>query len=395
MKKLLLVIFITLITASAGAQWQPVFDSPHRVYDITASGSRLFAAINFNGVYLSNDNGINWSPTSLISTVYCLASNGSVLLAGGNGIFLSTNNGLDWINIQVDGRFFTSLAFFGSTVYAGTSASHIYRSTNSGLTWTQTSFTSATPTALEISGNYVFAGTDPYGVYFTTNNGANWQQTPLNNRSVRDIVINGNYIFACTPSAGVFISTNNGSNWVQSSLTTGIQSLAISGSNVFGSNFSNSGNSKVYVSNNNGANWTERSEGLAGHDSFVLYVHNDYVFAGSKSDSSNKIFRRPINEVIGIELITTEIPDGFSLAQNYPNPFNPSTKIKFDISYSSFVKLVVYDMLGREVSSLVDEQLKAGTYEYEFNASELNSGVYFYKISTDNFSEIKKMILIK
>ena len=106
-----------------------------------------------------------------------------------------------------------------------------------------------------------------------------------------------------------------------------------------------------------------------------------------------RIFRTWSN-VVGINNIS-EVAENFSLSQNYPNPFNPSTKIKFAVPNSSFVKLAVYDMLGREVSSLVNEQLQPGTYEYEFDAIGLNSGVYFYKISTEGFSEVKKMILLK
>jgi hypothetical protein len=105
--------------------------------------------------------------------------------------------------------------------------------------------------------------------------------------------------------------------------------------------------------------------------------------------------RDPTGNTVGIIPIGNIIPDGYSLAQNYPNPFNPSTKIKFDVPKSSFVRLTVYDVLGREVSSLVNQQLQPGTYEYEFNAAALNSGTYFYKFSSDGFSEIKKMILIK
>jgi hypothetical protein len=95
-------------------------------------------------------------------------------------------------------------------------------------------------------------------------------------------------------------------------------------------------------------------------------------------------------------------PEEFYLSQNYPNPFNPTTKIKFSISQSplSFgegqgVRLVVYDVLGNEVATLVNEEKPAGSYEIEFNASGLSSGVYFYKLIAGNFIQMKKMILIR
>ena len=98
---------------------------------------------------------------------------------------------------------------------------------------------------------------------------------------------------------------------------------------------------------------------------------------------------------IGIQNTSNEIPAGYSLSQNYPNPFNPATNITFSIPVSTNVKLSVFDMLGREVGTLVNEDLNAGTYNADWNASNYSSGVCFYKIETSNFSETKKMILIK
>jgi len=98
---------------------------------------------------------------------------------------------------------------------------------------------------------------------------------------------------------------------------------------------------------------------------------------------------------IGIQSTGNEIPKQYSLSQNYPNPFNPATNIRFSIPVSGNVKLTVFDMLGREVETLVNGDLNAGTYNADWNASNYSSGVYFYKIETSNISEIKKMILIK
>ncbi len=96
----------------------------------------------------------------------------------------------------------------------------------------------------------------------------------------------------------------------------------------------------------------------------------------------------------------TLLPEKFSLYQNYPNPFNPVTKIKFDIpsnvkGQTSDVKLIIYDALGKEVTKLVNEKLDAGSYEAEFNGSSYSSGIYFYKLEAGNFSEVKRMILLK
>jgi hypothetical protein len=90
-----------------------------------------------------------------------------------------------------------------------------------------------------------------------------------------------------------------------------------------------------------------------------------------------------------------ETPATYSLSQNYPNPFNPTTKISFSIPKGEFVSLKVYDLLGREVSTLVNKQMTAGKYSIDFDASKLSSGVYFYKLNAGNYSETKKMIIQK
>ncbi|MFA5405218.1 MAG: T9SS type A sorting domain-containing protein, partial [Ignavibacteria bacterium] len=95
-----------------------------------------------------------------------------------------------------------------------------------------------------------------------------------------------------------------------------------------------------------------------------------------------------VNEINGIA-------SEYKLNQNYPNPFNPNTKISFHIKESGFVTLKIYDILGKEVTTLVNENLKTGIYEINWNAANNSSGVYFFKLQTNNFSDIKKMLMIK
>ena len=92
---------------------------------------------------------------------------------------------------------------------------------------------------------------------------------------------------------------------------------------------------------------------------------------------------------------SNQIPKEFALEQNYPNPFNPTTTIRYSLAKDEFVTLEVYDILGARVAQIVNQQQKAGNYTVEFNASKLSSGVYFYKINTRDFSNTRKMLLIK
>lgn len=105
--------------------------------------------------------------------------------------------------------------------------------------------------------------------------------------------------------------------------------------------------------------------------------------------------RNKYNSVIGITNYNSQIPNKYSLSQNYPNPFNPVTNVEFGISKLGFVSLKIYDVLGKEVGSLVNDNLQPGTYKYNFDASNLSSGIYFYRINAGDFSETRSMMLLK
>jgi hypothetical protein len=123
---------------------------------------------------------------------------------------------------------------------------------------------------------------------------------------------------------------------------------------------------------------------------YIAVTLNGVPFGNSKVVDYN-----PNSTPIGIIPVSTEVPDKFSLSQNFPNPFNPGTKFKVQIAKLADVKITVFDNLGREVAALVKEQLKPGTYEVEWNAANYPSGVYYYKLTAGEFSQSRKMILIK
>ncbi len=116
------------------------------------------------------------------------------------------------------------------------------------------------------------------------------------------------------------------------------------------------------------------------------------LFAGNNKGG---IFYFENNDVSGIQNVSSSIPQEFKLYQNYPNPFNPRTVITYQLTVSTFVTMKVYDVLGNEVAQLVNSKQGAGSYSVIFDAGKLPSGVYFYKLEADRFSENKKMLLIK
>jgi len=89
------------------------------------------------------------------------------------------------------------------------------------------------------------------------------------------------------------------------------------------------------------------------------------------------------------------VPSNFILHQNYPNPFNPTTKIKFDITKLSDVKIIIFDAVGREVKNFAQKNMSAGSYEYEFNGENLSSGIYFFRLETKDFVKTMKMVMVK
>ncbi len=146
---------------------------------------------------------------------------------------------------------------------------------------------------------------------------------------------------------------------------------------------------------NGGVNWTGitlSNVSLSMEDVFITEGQTGYI-----AGQLNKIYKSTNAGYIGLIPVSSELPRKFQLHQNYPNPFNPSTKIKFEIPSGAGdnVILTIYDALGREVSVLVNENLKPGIYETEFNAQELPSGIFFYKLSAGDFTDTRKMILLK
>lgn len=137
-----------------------------------------------------------------------------------------------------------------------------------------------------------------------------------------------------------------------------------------------------------------------GNDFYEGYIDEIRVSKIAKTPEEIKATFQLLNTYLGLQTtgVTEEsktTPEGFSLHQNYPNPFNPTTTLSYTISKPSFVSLKVYDVLGNEIASLVNEYKQAGNYKVEFNAEGLASGIYFYKIKADVFNQVKKMIYLR
>lgn len=394
-RKLLLLIIpiFILTTGNTRAQWENVSAGigNRPVYSLYNNSNYIYAGSSNHGIYLSSDNGTNWSPAGInyFNITYAISEFGGYLYAACElGVWRTSNNGAYWSVTSLNNTTMYSLASNQSRVFVGSHNSGLFYSAG-GQGWFISQLNTQSVKALVVNGNFLLAGcANTEGVFISTNNGSNWISSSLNYKSVYSLSLNGNIAFAGTGS-GVYYSTDSGYTWTQSSLNNElVYSLAVSGNNVFAGTELHG----VYVSEDNGISWIQRNEGLGNMTIHSLRIVNNYLFAGA---SANGVYRRQLGNLVGVTPISNETANEFSLSQNYPNPFNPLTTIEFSIAKQEKVKITVFNSMGQMVTTLVDNNFDPGNYEIKWDASGQSSGVYFYTISTSSFSESKKMLLIK
>ena len=363
---------------------------------MAVTGNLLFAATNFEGVHLSEDYGDSWvllAPQLPVGSFATVSAQDNYVIAGNkDSLFLSTDSGLSFESMLKDSV--GGSAISGSNFFEGGSGG-INRSTDYGATWSQVSTIPAKSFAFP--GNNIIAGGRNV-ILSSSDNGASW--TPVKSGSfgwVIAIVVLDSGIFAATTGSingdGILKSTDLGVTWNQSNNGLGsgyMNTLVKYGDTLY--TISND----IYYSTDYGRNWFSCGANLTGHNPQQLAVLPPYMFSGTYDLS---VWRRPLSELVGINSRKQIIPAEFSLKQNYPNPFNPVTVIGYDIRKTADVKLVIYDILGRDVKVLVEQKQSPGTYDVRFDGTNLASGVYFYKLTAKDrageFTNTKKMVLVK
>ncbi len=360
-------------------------------------------------------------------------------------VLRSTDNGTTWNPTNYPNIPINKFLTVGSKVFAAVEGlGSLYTSTDNGQTWISVNPTSTEPVrCLAVnSKGYIFAGTQNNGVGLSTDGGKNFN--PVNNGNpegnVRDMVINkkDEVFIGVKGGNGVYKSTDDGASWVKTGMTTTyrVYQLAVnSNGDLFAGTDESYGG--MFRSTDDGISWQQINNGLTGNNiSIPISIAQDGTIFVSEQAADSMRFHcqfsndngnswHPVNSPANsIVILVTIGPDGkiyasttnglyvsaaftavksedkqfiknYALMQNYPNPFNPATKIKYSIPKSGFVSLKVYDVLGREVATLANEQKSAGNYEVNFDASKLSSGIYYYRISAGNYIATKKMILMK
>jgi hypothetical protein len=227
------------------------------------------------------------------------------------------------------------------------------------------------------------------------------------NDYVLELEVYNNELIACglfNYAGGVYanhIAKWNGTNWSPLGAGTGSETYGLTvynGDLIVSGYFTSAGGiSANHIASWDGSTWTPLGSGLNSYAEVVTVYGNEVIAGGGFTVAGGILASRVAkwNGNAGIKKVSENIPNNFSLSQNYPNPFNPSTTIAFDIPITSYTKLIVYDLLGREIETLVNEELKAGSYKVNFNADRLSSGVYYYKLESGDFRQTRRMVVLK
>ena len=414
----LLISFI--FSTNSFAQWLEVNTG-------TTADYYTISAVNDNVVWLgciaqsirkTTDGGLSWSfmdfgnPWHIYSLYAISADTGFVSAVNTTSyathLLKTSNGGINWDFSNPFGCIITSInmtsstnGFFIGYLYPLDTRWAFYKTTNAGANWDSLSLyipkasdEISTPNNMFILGNNIWFTSSYHKIYYSSNLGQTWQtQSPYYIGYNYNPVVWFNSLTLGITNEGPSTSftTNSGLNWLQ----TG-QQFTSSTNHYYGllginTTFWFALDNHIYVTSNYGTNWTLQY-------TTPLYYYT--LMAKSRTGNTGWAIQAggglsKYSNLSGIFKSGNDIPAHFSLSQNYPNPFNPSTNIKYQIAMNSYAKLTVYDILGKEVVILVNEKLQPGTYEVNWDASNQPSGVYFYKLQAGNYTETKKMILMK
>ena len=360
--------------------------------------------------------------------VYASTQNGGIVRStnGGNSFFSGTS-GLDltytnWMTPYVMDK------NAPLTLYCGTYK--IHKTTNGMQNWTQISgdLTNGhvqnlgTITTVDVSKsnpNVIYCGTDDANVWVTTNGGANWTKINIGlpYRWVTRVTIHPDSANICyvtlsgykvdSTGSHIFRTTNYGASWT--SIKGNLPDAPINDVIIDPADFRTlyiGTDIAVMYTTNLGTTWQVLGSGFPTnvpcHD-LTFHAPSRTLVVWTHGRSAFKITVPPV----GIANNQNQVPERFVLEQNYPNPFNPSTVIKYSIpgnnAGKSYVKILVYDILGREISAIVDREQGPGSYEVKFDGRNISSGIYFYRMEVSNagmsevksFTDVKRMILVK
>ena len=384
-------------------------------------GDTTISSLHFHVILKTTNGGLYWinqtppfpNNQNALKSVFFIDAFAGYACGGGNSsnvafVVKTTNGGANWGSVyNQSGSNMQSLFFLNALTgvcVGGNGSPSFFRTTDGGTTWIATNLSQNNGGLKsvyfpdQLTG---YAAGPDTNTYKTTNGGANWNQMPYIGPYINSIYFintTSGWMAGQTFSGySVYKTTNGGSNWLSYTLSGSLNSICFV-NNQIGWVCSSGG--AIFQSTNGGANWILQSSGTTSYLYSLSFINAQ---TGWAVVAAGRILKTTTGGITFIEPISNEIPDMYSLYQNYPNPFNPVTKIRFQIPLSRGVDaegvrgvlLKIYDVLGREVFTLVNEQLPPGSYEVNFDGTNLASGVYYYRLDAVDYSETKKMMLLK
>ena len=418
-----------LYSMNQGSSWDLVYDglTQTEINSFSLVNSDIiFAAVGKKGMFKTTNSGASWSPFYENTS----SSVGKIFVSKSNDQFVFTNVGIDVgdYSISTDqgetwNSFFCSdcdlytfdISSDNQTIYGdtylgsnnGLVVSGIIKSTDMGESWNllDTGFDDINtiksikidPTNENIVYAIIFTRGEVYHDYLikTTDGGNTWNILAENAIDLFINYPNPNYIYYATIDK-FYISSNAGESFQVINLEnmySDIEFLETNPGVLIGLNY----NGSIDISRDYGFTWTEIPElvGTSGINEIEICSEQvgDITLFGSTY--TRGILKCTLNNITEINPGNNKLPTEFRLLQNHPNPFNPSTTIEYSIPEKSFVTINIYNTIGETVAELVNEEQDVGNHKIFFNAMDFSSGVYFYKITCRNFSETRKMVLLK
>jgi photosystem II stability/assembly factor-like uncharacterized protein len=373
-----------------------------------------------------------------VNTIYCGDGGGAGGVGGNAKIYFTSNGGTSWTTVLSTGGtggFWDGVCFSRTSPNSGwclsdppTGAGGIYyggRTTNGGTNWVVqnppavTGCYGAALSTFCIDDNFYGFGTSSPTIFtpaarlcvYTTNGGTTWSNAQLTGTQssttqsfISTVAFNTNKInglAASSPSTTTIArTTNGGSVWFSQTIpstvaTANIQIKYVPNSSTAYLIASSGTAAQSYKTTDNGATWTSLSwpAGVFActHMELIYSAGTAYVFAVCSDGSVVKLTQT----VTGVNDPQANVPSNYKLEQNYPNPFNPTTTIGYSIPKASFVTLKVYDVIGNEIMTVVNEQQSAKDYFYNIDLSKYSSGTYYYTLKAGDYTATKKLTLIK
>lgn len=404
-----------LKTTNAGVSWSHYYTKSGELNGISFPSAGTGFACSLDGsVAKTTNSGYTWQTKQLnsskLNSIFFINNNTGFIVGYDGTVGKTVNGGLNWYisNIAL-GYVFTGVHFAdANTGYiCGYSLNKwgggiVYKTTNAGVSWTpkQFSFDKINKIFFVNASTGFMVGVKPgNAIWKTTNGGQSWQDKYLGLPSEpKDVFFINAYVGIAAGKNGMVLRTNNGgNNWVLDNSNTSFNLNAVW---IVDASTEITCNYKGYIVGTDGIILKNNNVPPLNCGSHKVYIcHNDHTICVDTHAIDAHLMHGDFlgqctNNNEG-QYKVNQNPEQFKLYANYPNPFNPSTKIMFDLPFEANTKLIIYDAVGREVLRLVDNLLTAGKYEYEWNASNYASGIYYYKIFAGDFTDIKKMVLIK